>query len=119
MSEKKTLTILLTKGPYVSEAPDMAMRTALQAKRLGYDVNMFLYLDGTWVSHVTEEKKFSNPSDWSRSVLKRGIRIHACERCSHARDLKQDRIIEGIEISGSFKFMDMIKDSDKVITFGG
>lgn len=119
MKEKKTLTILLTKGPYVSEAADMAMRTALQAKRLGYDVNMFLYLDGTWVSHITEEKEFNNPSDWSRTVIQRGVQVHSCERCSHARDLKQDRIIEGIHISGSFKLMDMLKESDKVITFGG
>jgi len=119
MTKKKTLTILLTKGPYVSEAADMAMKTALQAKRLGYNVNMFLYLDGTWVSNVTEEKDFNNPSEWLRSVIKRGIQVCACERCSIARDLKQENIIEGVDISGSFGFMDMLGESDKVLTFGG
>ena len=119
MTNKKTLTVLLTKGPYVSEAAEMAMKAALEAKRRGYNVNLFLYLDGTWVPHITREKKFSNPSEWLKSVLNRGIHVHACQRCSEARDIKEDRIIEGVKISGLLRFMDMLKKSDKVMTFGG
>ena len=119
MTKKKTLTILLTKGPYVSEAAEMAMKTALEAKKKGYNVNLFLYLDGTWVSHITREKRFSNPSDWLKSVVRRGIEVGACERCSDARDIREDRIIDGVKIYGSLRFIDMVKNSDKVLTFGG
>ena len=119
MTDTKTLTILLTKGPYVSEAADMAMKTALAAKRAKYDVNLFMYLDGVWVSHVTTEHEFSNPSEWLRSAIKRGTEVASCERCSDARDVHEDRVVNGVEIAGSFRFVDMVKDSDKVITFGG
>ena len=119
MTDTKTLTILLTKGPYVSEAADMAMKTALAAKRAKYDVNLFMYLDGVWVTHITTEKEFSNPSEWLRSVIKRDVDVASCQRCSDARDIHEDRIVEGVQIAGSFRFLDMVKNSDKVITFGG
>jgi tRNA 2-thiouridine synthesizing protein D len=119
MTEKGTLTILLTKGPYVSEAADMAMKTVLAAKRAGYEVNLFLYLDGTWVSHITKELDFSNPSGWLRSVIKRRVEVASCDRCSNARDLNEGEIIDGVRIAGSFRFIDMVRASDRVITFGG
>jgi tRNA 2-thiouridine synthesizing protein D len=115
----KVLTIVLTKGPYVSEAADMALKTALEAKKKGYQVNLFLYLDGTWVTHLTKDKEFNNPGDWLRRVIRKNITVAVCERCSHARDLVQDDIIEGAPIAGSYKLMEFLKESDKVLCFGG
>lgn len=119
MTENKTLTILLTKGPYVSESADMAVNTAIKAKKMGYNVNIFLYLDGTWVSHLTEDKEFNNPGEWLIWAIKKGVTVCACERCSIARDLKEGEIIKGVNITGFFRFIDMLMKSDKVITFGG
>jgi tRNA 2-thiouridine synthesizing protein D len=117
--EKKVLTILLTKGPYTSEASDLALKTALAAKRMGYEVNVFIYLDGAWNTHITDEKDFNNPGEWLRSVVKRGINIGVCERCSGARDLKEENMVDGVPITGSYYFIDMLMKSDKVMTFGG
>lgn len=115
----KVLTILLIKGPYVSEAADIAFKTALKAKRMGYKVNVFMYLDGTWNTHLTGDKDFNNPGDWLKRVIRKGITVKACERCSNARDLNHENIISGVEISGSYKFIDFLIESDKVLTFGG
>ena len=115
----KTLTILLIKGPYVSEASDIALKIALKAKRQGYNVNVFLYLDGTWVSHLTDDKSFNNPGDWLKRAIRKEVNVKMCERCSHARDLKKEDIIEGVEISGTYQFIEFLKNSDKVLTFGG
>ena len=115
----KTLTILLIKGPYVSEAADIALKTAIKAKCQGYNVNIFLYLDGTWVSHLTDDKTFNNSGDWLKRAIRKEVNVKMCERCSHARDLKKEDIIEGIEISGTYQFVDFLKNSDKVLTFGG
>jgi tRNA 2-thiouridine synthesizing protein D len=117
--QKKVLTILLIKGPYVSESADIAFKTALRAKRKGYKVNVFLYLDGTWNTHLTGDKNFNNPGDWLKRVIRKKIEVKACERCSSARDLVEDKIIEGVEISGSSKLIDFLMESDKVLTFGG
>ena len=118
-NKSKVLTIVITKGPYVSESADIALKTALKAKKKGYQVNVFLFLDGTWISHLTSDKNFNNCGDWLKRVIRRGITVRMCERCSNARDLTQDSIIEGINIPGTYQFIDMIKDSDKVLSFGG
>ena len=115
----KVLTILLIKGPYVSEAADVAFKTALKAKRMGYQVNVFLYLDGTWNTHLTGDKNFNNPGDWLKRVIRKKIDVKACERCSSARDLVSCNIINGVEISGSSKLIDFLMESDKVLSFGG
>ena len=115
----KVLTILLIKGPYVSEAADMSFKTALKAKRMGYKVNVFLYLDGVWNSHLLRDKDFNNAGDWIKRVIRKGIEVKSCERCSKARDIFQENIIEGIQISGSSKLIDFLMESDKVLTFGG
>ncbi len=117
--KSKTLTILLTKGPFVSEAADMALKTALEAKKKGYIVNVFLYLDGTWVSHLTKDKEFNNPGDWLKRVIRKDVNVAVCERCSNARDLVKEDIIKGAPISGSYTFIDFLIESDKVLSFGG
>jgi tRNA 2-thiouridine synthesizing protein D len=117
--QTKTLTILLTKGPYVSEAADMALKTALEAKKKGYVVNVFLYLDGTWVAHLVKDKEFNNPGDWLKRVIRKNINVAVCERCSLARDLRNENTIEGAEISGTYKCIDFYNASDKVLSFGG
>lgn len=119
IDKSKVLTIVITKGPYVSESADIALKTALRAKKKGYQVNVFLFLDGTWISHLTSNKNFNNCGDWLKRVIRKGIPVKMCERCSSARDLTQDRIIEGIKIPGTYQFIDMIKKSDKVLSFGG
>ena len=119
MTNNKTLTILLTQGPYTTEAADMALQTAITARKMGYTVNLFLYLDGTWNSHITQDKNYDNPGLWILRALRKGISITACERCSEARDLPQDRIIEGVKITGFYPFITLLRQSDKVLTFGG
>ena len=117
--KRKVLTIVITKGPYVSESADIALKTALKAKKKGYLVNVFLFLDGVWTSHLKGYKNFNNSGDWLKRVIRKGITVKMCERCSKARDLTQCTIIDGIEIPGTYQFIDLLKKSDKVLTFGG
>jgi sulfur relay (sulfurtransferase) complex TusBCD TusD component (DsrE family) len=117
--KSKILTILLMKGPYVSEAADMAFKTALKAKKMGYIVNVFLYLDGTWNTNLTVDKNYNNPGIWLKRVIRKGIKVKACQRCSDARDLVEKNIIKGVQIEGSSKLIDFLMESDKVLTFGG
>lgn len=115
----KTLTIILTRGPYISDYADVAINTALQAKKMGYKVNLFLYLDGVWNAHIRKEKQFNNPGEWLRWCIRKGVDVAACHRCSEARDLVPENIIDGVEIGGVYKLLDFLKVSDRVLTFMG
>lgn len=50
----KTLTIILTDGPYISEYAQMAYKIATEALK-AFQVNIFLYLDAVNISKVGQK----------------------------------------------------------------
>ena len=119
VEKDKTLSILLLRGPYVSEYAEIAAKLALTARKKGYKVNMFLYLDAAWLQHIKEFKDFSNPGDWLKRAIRKGVTVKSCQRCSSARDITPEDSIKGIEQAGLYSFVDMLAESDRVLTFIG
>ena len=118
--DTKTLTIVLNRGPFISEYADMAVELAISAKKKGHNVNLYLYLDGVWVPHVKKDKDFSNVGERLRWALKKGVNVKSCARCAdEARDITEDDMIEGIPLVGIYTPIYCLKDSDKVGTFTG
>jgi len=115
----KTLTILLNRGPYVSEYADLAARLAIKAKEKGHNVNLYLYVDGVWAPHIKAEKPHANVGQRLREALEKGVNVKICNRCAEARDVVAADVIDGIPLVGLFDFIDWIKESDKVVTFTG
>lgn len=115
----ETLTILLMRGPFISDSADLAVNIALEARKKGYDVNLWLYLDGVWVPHIKTEKDYSNVGEWLRWAIKKGVNVKACERCANARDVIPDDIIDGIPIVAAYDLISFLNESDRVITFTG
>ncbi len=115
----KTLTILLNRGPFVSEYADLAVKLALKARHKGHNVNLYLYVDGVWAPHIRFEKPYSNVGQMLREALAKGVNVKICNRCAEARDVVAGDVIEGIPLVGLFDFIDWIGESDKVVTFTG
>jgi len=113
----KTLTILLHRGPFESEYADLAVNFALKVREKGYNVNLWLYGDGVWTPHVKKQKDYPNVGANLRKALKEGVNVKMCARCTEARDVEKDDIIEGIPLVGLFDFTDWLENSDKVLTF--
>ena len=122
----KTLTIMLTDGPYISEYAEIAYKLAETALKK-YQVNIFLYLDAV---HIP--KKGQNPSFFTNAgklfsgLAGKGAIIRACPRCATARGyLPEEEIIEGsncreyfsgIKITSLHELSDMLSKSDRVIS---
>jgi len=115
----KTLTILLNRGPYVSEYADLATRLAIKARDKGHNVNLYLYVDGVWAPHVKAEKPHANVGQRLREALEKGVHVKICNRCAEARDVVAGDVIDGIPLVGLFDFVDWVQESDKVVTFTG
>ncbi len=78
----KTLTIILTDGPYISEYAEIAWKLAENALK-HYHVNIFLYLDAV---HIP--KKGQNPSFFAnaggvilRTCGERSVNQSLCKMC--------------------------------------
>ncbi|MBC7114697.1 MAG: hypothetical protein PWR13_222 [Archaeoglobi archaeon] len=120
MEKKKTLTILLCRGPYASEYADIGVGIAKKAMEKGYDVRMFLYMDGVWVQHARQSPKvFPNVGKELEEAIKLGADVRACERCSSARGINEEDIIEGGKITSLYDFVQMLKESDRVLPILG
>jgi tRNA 2-thiouridine synthesizing protein D len=117
----KTLTIILTDGPYISQYADMAYKIASRALNV-FQVNIFLYLDAV---HIP--KSGQNPSNFKitgklfQELADRGAVVRACARCAAARGYRAEEdgtcpdYLQGIKITSLYDLAEMLEKSDRVI----
>jgi len=117
----KTLTIILTDGPYISEYADMAGKIASEALKI-FQVNIFLYLDAVHIPKAGQKPSlFADMGQKFQDLAERGVMVRACVRCASARGYVADvdgicpDYHLGIKISSLYDLAEMLKASDKVI----
>lgn len=118
----KTLTIVLTDGPYISEYAEMAYKIAKTALK-EHRVNIFLYLDAVHIPKLGQNPSmFANIGELFQELAERGAVVRACSRCAAARGyLPEDNSVcpdyyDGISITSIYDLAEMLCKSDKVIT---
>lgn len=122
----KTLTIVLTDGPYISEYAETAYKLA-EAALQEYKVNIFLYLDAVHIPKKGQDPSFfTNAGQLFSGLTVKGVIIRACARCAAARGyLPEEEIIQGsncrdyfpgIQITSLYELSEMLSESDRVIS---
>lgn len=122
----KTLTIVLTDGPYISEYAEIASKLAEEALKQ-YQVNIFLYLDAVHILKKPKPFIFNNVGELFTELAEKGAIIRACARCAAARGYlaEEDNTLKGsncedyltrIKISSLYELSEMLKKSDRVIS---
>jgi len=122
----KTLTIVLTDGPYISEYADIACKIAEEALKR-YQVNIFLYLDAVHIPKKSQNPSiFTNTGELFTGLAEKGALIRACARCAAARGYMAEEeaengsncgdYIPGIKISSLYELSEMLSKSDRVIS---
>jgi len=122
----KTLTIILTDGPYISEYAEIACKLAENALKR-YHVNIFLYLDAVHIPKKGQSPSFfTNTGKLFSGLTEKGAVIRACARCAGARGyIPEEETIEGsnckdyfpgIRITSLYELSEMLTVSDKVIS---
>jgi len=122
----KTLTIVLTDGPYISEYAEIAYKLAETALKQ-YKVNIFLYLDAVHIPKKGQNPSFfTNAGQLFSGLTEKGVIVRACARCAAARGyFPEEEIIEGsncrdyfsgIRITSLYELSEMLSKSDRVIS---
>jgi len=118
----KTLTIVLTDGPYISEYAEMGCKLARAALDQKHKVNIFLYLDAVHIPKNGQKPAFfTNVGELFCELAMLGASVEACPRCATARGYEPiDGISEdyfsGIKITSLYRLAEMLQESDKVVT---
>ena len=123
----KTLTIILTDGPYISEYAEMAAKIAGAAlKQHGIRVNIFLYLDAVHIPKAGQSPSiFENAGELFQELAAEGAVIRACSRCAAARGYLPEEggvcrdYYPGLRIGSLYDLAEMLKCSDRVIALSG
>jgi len=128
---KKILSMMLFSGPYGSQDADHMCRIGKKAIEMGYKVQIILYGDGVHAQLTGQRPKvFMNIGEELKDLAEQGAVIKSCVRCSQARgyvdgefDEKEDRYpssksLDAVKIYSLYGFINMIKNTDKLITFG-
>jgi tRNA 2-thiouridine synthesizing protein D len=117
----KTLTIILTDGPYISEYAEIAYKIASEALKRSR-VNIFLYLDAVTIPrHGQKPTLFADAGMLFQELAERGAVVRACARCAGARGYhpREDGTCpdyhQGIKITSLYDLAEMLKESDRVI----
>lgn len=120
-SSGNTLIIVLLDGPYVSEYADIGYNIAKSALEKGYNVKIFLYMDGAHIPVKNQDPRaLPISSVLFEELIKKGCEIRACIRCAAARGyIDKSQYIDGVEITSVYDLAEWIKKTDKVITLGG
>ncbi|AKB17656.1 DsrE/DsrF/TusD sulfur relay family protein [Methanosarcina sp. WWM596] len=122
----KTLTIVLTDGPYISEYAEIACKLAENALER-YHVNIFLYLDAVHIPKKGQNPSFFiNTGELFAGLAEKGAVIRACARCAAARGYIAEEetangsncgdYMPGIKISSLYELSEMLSKSDRVIS---
>lgn len=132
MTKPKSLTVYLLTGPYTWQSTDIALELAERALMKGYSVNLFLYIDGVHIPKKNQRSlRFPNAEERLKKLITLGLKVKACVRCASARgyvDGPEDmetgifptsQYVAGATITEIFEFPRWVKESDKVVAFGG
>lgn len=120
ISNEKMMVIVLLDGPYISQYADIGYNVAKTALNLGYDVKIFLYMDGVHILHKDQNPRaLPNISQTFEELIKKGCEIKACIRCAAARGyVDESHYLEGIEITSVYDLAEWMDENSKVIMLG-
>ncbi|WP_290899571.1 DsrE family protein [Ferroglobus sp.] len=123
MAEKK-LVFVLSKG---LNYPDIARTTLMLAAlsaNLGIKTTVFCFQDGVEImvkgALDKEEVKPGVPTIRQRlnEAIEAGVKIYVCSQTLVVRKIKEEDIIDEVEVAGAATFIYLALEADKVICIG-
>ena len=123
MAEKK-LVFVLSKG---LNYPDIARTTLMLATlsaNLGIKTTVFCFQDGVEImvkgALDKEEVKPGVPTIRQRlnEAIEAGVKIYVCSQTLVVRKIKEEDIIDEVEVAGAATFIYLALEADKVICIG-
>ncbi len=116
----KVATIVLRTGSMMAMDANVATKLANALLDKGYTVRMFAYGEGaTNMLKNQGPKRFPNAGDDLEALVKRGVKLAACETCCFARGIHKGMEIDGGKIGSLTNDLSVyIEESDRVIMIG-
>ncbi|MDO8586872.1 MAG: DsrE family protein [Armatimonadota bacterium] len=121
-----SITVLVGEPPYGKERVYSAFRFALAALYEGHDVNLFLLEDAVFAAKKGQnpvevqgllDGKMPNCGELLAEAIKQGAVVKCCGVCCSERGLKQEYLLDGVEIGSMRDLVAWVVETDKFVSF--
>ncbi len=115
----QTITIIINELPYKNDKAWNALRLASELLGQDIKVKIFLLEDGVDVGKEKQEVKAKehNLEDLTKKLLAKNVTFVACSTCLKVCGISKGKLIDGIVEGHMSDLANMVKESDKVLTF--
>ncbi|MHA1934037.1 MAG: DsrE/DsrF/TusD sulfur relay family protein [Candidatus Thorarchaeota archaeon] len=118
--EKKTLGIMILTGPYTYQNSHTFYDFARAAVDKGYEVKVFLFVDGVFNAKLNQEPDPDRPmNERLQELADDGVVFQACGLCTSARGFDQlgSDYTPGVEVTGLTELAEILGECDRFVTF--
>jgi predicted peroxiredoxin len=117
-SEKQRVAMFVTTPPADQARLETMLGYALAAASMGYEVLIFFTLDGALVIRKQIfEKMDKKIKDRVNEFMKMGGKIAVCSFAVQTFGIKQEEILDGVEVWGIASFYDYASNSKVVLSW--
>jgi tRNA 2-thiouridine synthesizing protein D len=116
----KTLLLLLFDSPFQHDSAEQVYEIAKAAINKGYQVNVFLMMDGVYNLIISQDSSSLNTqtiSERLKDLIEKGAKITICRVCMEIRGLEEKLLPAGSDVGGIFDLSDMVANSEVVLNF--
>lgn len=113
MGKIKKVLFTVKEGPFKGTSPYAVVKMALSVKKRGADCAVFYYSEGVLCLKKDLAKNHETFYEYAQKVeemKKKGVRVLACRASLKLHGMKDEEIIEGVEITDSIT--DFILEED-------
>ena len=112
------MAVIIFESPYGHEKPYTALRFALTALIDGHEITVILLQDGIFVANKGQAPaEYPNHLEYLTNAIEEGLKVIVCGVCCQARGIKQENLVEGVNIVGMHEIVQACAESDRTISF--
>jgi tRNA 2-thiouridine synthesizing protein D len=120
-----SITVVAADAPYGRERFYSALRFLLVSLHEGHKANLFLMEDAVFAAKKGQAPPempvgacgMPNCEEHLKAAIMEGLQVRACRVCCSARGLRDDEVIEGVQVRSMLDLVNWVVESDRTLFF--
>jgi len=120
-----SITVVVADAPYGKERFYSALRFLLVALHEGHKANLFLMEDAVFAAKKGQAPPempvgnagMPNCEEHLKAAIIEGLQVAACRACCSERGLREDEVIDGVQVGSMLDLVNWVVESDKALFF--
>ena len=120
-----SITVVVADAPYGKERLYSALRFLLVTLHEGHKANLFLLEDAVFAAKKGQappempvgNARMPNCEELLKAAIMEGLDVRACRVCCSERGVRDEEVIDGVQIGSMLDLVNWVVESDKALFF--